>query len=337
MNAKKPVKRGQHVIPRMHLQHFASKVPPRHVWSYRKSDGEVFHAIPEETGKQSHFYSIENDDGTYDTRIEDHLSEVEDAATPVYNKLLADGPANLSVQQKADFAHFAALLHVRTVAARNDAARAIGQMSQIMTYAHAAHDGAFESMIRGLEADKGEKIPGDVKAKVRQWMLNPAQHYTVEVPKERTFIALGAADKLTEIFLQMHWTVARPKHGFFITSDNPVTRQVDLKSVHPAYGDLGFINKTAQVTLPLSPGALLLMRWGEDLWHELSVDRARVESINRTRAFFADEYLYAHIDHKSIRRLATDHRDSRPKLETVGFGPKQFGTVSVPRRWPKDV
>jgi hypothetical protein len=46
-------------------------------------------------------------------------------------------------------------------------------------------------------------------------------------------------------------------------SDNALTRAVDPKSVSPFYGDGGFVNRTGEVTFPLSPKTMLLITWAE--------------------------------------------------------------------------
>ncbi len=77
--------KGQHFIPRLHLQHFAGDNPKGQVWTYDATSGQAWSAIPEETAVQTHFYSAERDDGSMDTRIEEFLSIVEGAAAPYTN------------------------------------------------------------------------------------------------------------------------------------------------------------------------------------------------------------------------------------------------------------
>ena len=57
----------------------------------------------------------------------------------------------------------------------------------------------------------------------------------------------------------MKWSLAAAKGGFFITSDNPVIKYVHPASVHPIYGGHGLMNKTIQVSIALSPTALLVL------------------------------------------------------------------------------
>jgi hypothetical protein len=185
---------------------------------------------------------------------------------------------------------------------------------------------------RRAEAEKGEKIDPVLKEQVRQMMLKP-KGYQIEISKESTFMALVASDKLTDIFNQMKWSLALPEHGYFITSDNPLARRVDAKTYHPIYGDNCFVNKTAEVSLPLSPRLLLLLSWSDTAKPVGVLPREHVETVNVIRAQNSDRYLFAHINDKRVARLAAKYKNSRPTATTQGFGPGVFAPVKVGRRW----
>src|SRR5580693_3691700 len=73
-----------HVIPRMHLRHFAGQHPPDHVWTYDALSGKVWSATPENTAVEGYFYSGERSDGSMDPALENLISKIEDAAVPSY-------------------------------------------------------------------------------------------------------------------------------------------------------------------------------------------------------------------------------------------------------------
>jgi hypothetical protein len=287
-------------------------------------------AIPQETCVQTHFYSAERDDGTMDTRLEEFLSLVESHAAPIYENLLK-GRLPQDQRARMDFAQFLALIHTRTTAMRRMAGEIRGRGAQIHSYAYANDPEAFEALTRRVEAEKGEKMDPEAKEKVRQAMLNPSG-YTMEVSKESTFMALSASDKLTPIFDKMKWSLVYARHGYFISSDNPLVREVDPKTRHAIYGDHGFVNTTAEVTFPLSPKVLLLMSWDESARDLGEFGRDRVHQLNVVRAAHSDRFLFAHINDKRIARLAEIYRDSRPEMTTHGFGPEKFAPIKVARR-----
>jgi hypothetical protein len=322
--------KGQHTIPRLHLQHFAGRQPAGQVWTYDAVEAEQWSAIPKETCVQTHFYSVERDDGTMDTRVEDFLAKVESCAAPVYEGLLK-GILPSDPQAGFDFAQFLALIFTRTTAMRRMAAKVHGHGAQILSYAYATNPKAFEGLMRRVESDKGEPIDPAIKEQLKRKMLNPSG-FVMEVSKESTLSVLGASDKLTPVLNTMKWSLITARHGYFITSDNPLVRRVDRRSWHPLYGDHGFMNNTAEVTFPISPKLLLLLSWKEDGLYYGVLERDHVHELNAVRAAHSDRYLFAHIKDQRIARLAARFKDSRPDMTTRGFGPKQFARIEVPRR-----
>jgi hypothetical protein len=140
------------------------------------------------------------------------------------------------------------------------------------------------------------------------------------------------ADDLMERFFDMKWIVGEAKNGFFITSDNPLFRNVDPKSVSPMFGDGGFRNKTAEITFPLSPKRLLILNWQHDARHILQIPRDFVDAENVARAATSDRFLYSHLKHKGLMRLAHKYKNSRPEMKVSGMGIDKFADVKVGRR-----
>lgn len=79
-----PTPKRQHFVPIVHLKHFIGSSPKSQVWTY-DAGGDVLSATPENTAVETHFYSVERDDGTMDTQLEEFLSLVENNAAPVYD------------------------------------------------------------------------------------------------------------------------------------------------------------------------------------------------------------------------------------------------------------
>ena len=322
-----------HFIPILHLKNFIGSDPKAQVWTYDAESGEVRSALPENTAVQSHFYSIETDDGTMDTRVEDFLATVESKAAPTYEALLEGRAPAKGTQARVDFATFLALMYVRTPAMRRMGAEMVGRHMQIMCYAFGINEKAFDALNRRAEAAGCRDLSDEEKEKLRRDFLDPSG-YVMQIAKERTLMVFGAADKLAPILHNMKWSVIEPMHGFFITTDNPLVREVDPKTCHPVYGDHGFMNKTAEVLFPLSPQRMMLMSWNEDArdvnakWPSAT----HVDRINMGLAARSVRYLYAHLHHKRLKLLAERFKHSRPGMTTSGFGPKKFAKIEVPRK-----
>src|SRR5450756_256002 len=134
--------KSHHYSPVLHLRNFVGNAPAGHVWNYDKQGVKPRSSIPEETGFETHFYSVEKDDGTKDITIEKFLADVESKAAPVYRDLLKGKLPE--AQPKADFANFLAAMFARTPSMR----RMFGEMQsrrlQIHNYAYGKSDRAFE-------------------------------------------------------------------------------------------------------------------------------------------------------------------------------------------------
>jgi hypothetical protein len=154
MEPKQPnVPRSQHLVPRLHLQHFTGLEPKGHVWTYDKEQGSARHAVPEETATFSHFYSIENDDGTYDVSAETKPAENEGQAAPIYKEMLKGNFPN-DIEERSIFSLFLAYVYFRTRAQRQDTAHLMGLGIQSLMYAYAENDCAFDTLTRKAEAER---------------------------------------------------------------------------------------------------------------------------------------------------------------------------------------
>ena len=322
--------RNHHVVPVLSLQHFVDQ--RGQVWSYDKNNGRHWSAIPEETAFITHFYSFEREDGTMDTTIEKLIGRVESAAANAYEKLVAG--EMIKGKDREAFAHFVALMVSRTPTQRRIAAKTYALGMSVHLAATGQIEGAFESMVARMRKDGLEVREDDLPA-LRESMSDLSQ-FEVAIPKELTLRSLELADVLVRVFLKMKWSLWRPGGHYFVTCDNPVVRNIDPRTVHPLMGDHGYLNKTAQVTLPLSPRMMVCMMWDRGWSWPVEMPKEHVKEQNQHRAFNAETCIYAHLEDKRLLRLAQKYRDQRPDIEGGLLGDsKGFGSVTVPRRRPK--
>lgn len=315
-----------HIIPRLHLQYFTGVAPLGQLWTYDKTTGQQWSAAPENTAVEGYFYAGERTDGSADNSIEAVIAQVEDLAMPGY-QLLLTGCYPSDPRTRAGFAHFVALLYARTRVMRQMVADVYGRFMQIHLYVVGRDKRAFDQSMREYEEYLGRRITDEEREDYREALLNPSQFEFV-IPKELTFSVLGVADRLMPIFLKMRWWVQRADGAHFITSDNPVVREVDPSTAHPIYGDMGFFNPTQEVTLPLSSTHLLLMTLRDEPYRD-TLPAELVDLANQARAAHADRFLYAAHSDDRTAALAAAFRHSRAAVKTDGLGPKQFGKIHV--------
>lgn len=170
----KSIPKAQHVIPRLHLAYFAGQ--KGQVWTYNKNTGAVWSAVPEETAVQTHFYSMERDDGTYDTTLEETLAKIESNAAPVYRELLTGKIPPKTDENRGHFAQFLATIFTRTPAMRRDAGEIAGRGIQIQNYATGMHDGAFATLVRQIEERESKKLTEEDKALLRKTLIDPSDY-----------------------------------------------------------------------------------------------------------------------------------------------------------------
>jgi hypothetical protein len=147
---------------------------------------------------------------------------MESAAAPVYEALLR-GKIPKGSQARADFATFLALMYVRTPAMRRMTGELTGRHLQIMTYAHALDDRAFEKLIADLEEERGQPLDAEMKERVRNTMLDPSG-YVLEISKERILEILAVADKLAPIFYSSPATI----RWCGLSTPAPITRSTAI-------------------------------------------------------------------------------------------------------------
>lgn len=327
-STKKPQPVNQHIVPRFHLSHFTGPEPVGQVWTFSKNGAKPRSAVPKTTGTEGHFYSVENDDGTHDTSIEQLLSKIEGSAIEPYEKLI-NGEIPIGVQRD-NFSIFIATMLMRTRSARRMYAELDSRIIQLLTHATAAHDGAFESLIRKVETREKRLVSQEERDRTRSVMLDPSS-LELHIPKERTLLVLDTANEIAPIIRDMWWSVVEPNHGFIISSDNPVCKTVvgRRRSIFPA----GFYDENVEVSFPLNPKRMLLMSWQKGLPQTFKVSREFIDERNATRVICAENEVYSHIRHVNTQRLVERYASHRMSIGGgIMPGQKLMETI-VPRRW----
>jgi hypothetical protein len=226
-----------------------------------------------------------------------------------------------------DFAHFVGMMYARTTTMRRFAAELRGRDMQVRLYATAQNPHAFEAAIQSYEQAEGVTLDRERREEIKRFMLDPTG-FRFEIAKEVTLTVLTLGDELALTLFGMAWNLMAAKEGFLITSDHPVTRAVHPDTVHPIFGDRGFLNRTAEITFPLSPHVLLCMSYSTVARRPVLLPH-EVAAANRMRAANSERYLYAHQNHPGVVQLAQHYRHTRNQLTSTGLGPKQFAPITV--------
>lgn len=292
--------------------------------------GGIWHAAADNTAVETHLYSVTLDDGTRATEIEEFLAKVEGKAAGPFEKVLRG--ENVEGQERADLASFFAMMFVRTNSFRRTYAEAFAGYMNIKLYATAQHDGAFRTAMEEYEAEHGP-LSDKEKEDLRDGMLHPKK-FKLAVDREFTLSALTVHDGLAPILFDMDWSTLIPPEGrYFISSDNPFTREVPSQHLHPLEGP-GFLHKHVEVLFPLSSNRCLLAHWNKDRQQLLNIPPELVKLANRTRAVNAERFLFGPVRDSGIAALGRKYRDVKAGMKIGGFGPEEFSAVEVKKLKP---
>ena len=287
------------------------------VWTYDAETRRAAPSLPKETGAETNFYAVQQEDGGYDDRIEHWLAGVENSAVVPYEKLLRGEIPQ--AQERMDFATFLSSMFARSPAARRMSAQVMGAAHHAMMSVVLATPERFEAELRKFEAEKGPIDP-DIRTRLYDFARDTTK-YSLGIHKEATLTALELSDDLQELFYAMGWCLLDASEQYLITSDSPVTRESPPEAAHPVRGNGGFLNKKVAVTFPLSPTRALVMRWTKDSRRaSVMINRETSRHLNVVRAACAERFLYADRFEAGLHKLAQKYRHQGNKFQ---FGSKR--------------
>lgn len=320
-------KKRQHFVPQMHLKNFVGVSPKSMIWVY---DVEQRSARPSKVcnvGHGTNFYSVRSPDGCWNDEIDDWLTEIESRASVPYADLLI-GKMPMGEARSA-VANFVATLYLRSPAVIRAAAAGYGHFVQLLMNAEWSTRARFEKSIDRFEKDTG-RVVGE-RDEIWSYHTEKDRH-VVSVDQKRGLTTLGAASKIASILMARRWNIERPSSGYFITGDCPVYRFVSDQFVSNVYGDCGFLNPAAEITLPLSPEHILIISslpFGDG---EVLLPADSVIMLNEMRSSAADRFLYAHEKSEEVSALGQKYKGPGLTMELSGGGP--YAPVRVAARMP---
>lgn len=318
--------RAQHITPVFHLKQFVGAQPNGCVWVYNGKADRFWPSSPAGIGHEGWAYSFKRADGTWDTTLDDWITQLEGPGVDAYRKLLeGEIPSNGSEDKRA-FAAYLALFHCRSMAMRRQAAELYAGIIALQNKLTAAHAEAFKAALGIIETKEGKPLSEEDREAFRQALLDPAD-FELFVSKRETFAAFAGVPGLTTVFSAMDWSLCEPLKGFFITSDNPLTSYADPQS--PPH--LGFRNKTIEIYFPLAPRLLLMLTWRPDAPRRGGLPDAAVQGVNARTAYNAEQFIYSHLKHKHVRKLAKKAAELAHFKTMKNDRVPQFAAVKIKR------
>jgi Protein of unknown function (DUF4238) len=292
-----------------------------------KAGGGNRQVSPRDATVRRHFYSIDIDDESRDPAIEDLLSEIENIAAPLVQRIV-DGRDLPERNERLNLAFFLAVCWLRTPAWRERTASMFEQLTAAMVGESYRLDP--EAAQRAL-AD--QNMSAEEIEQFRQTFVEGLEsgRFRVEFPRNamiRHF--LEGAQSASWIMFMLDWSVARLPDGApdFILADNPVSL-VDPTPAFPGGGQGLLSSPLAQAFMPLAPRVGLVMESSEKLWDwaRANLERFR-EMTDEERIEVADEREGGWGEGQPTREFALDlNLRSYAAAERFIFGSQEAVTA----------
>lgn len=247
----------QHFLPRFYLNGFTRD---GFVSVFDRERNEIRRQQPINTAVIGHFYTLEDAEGRLRFELEAFLSEHEDKAKPVIDKLVAK-KTSLSADERNNLSIFIALAATRTPDMVNSVQALNSEIIKKQTkLLFADVDQALEHMrVREIYADK----PEDELRLQAESIVSLAQTngFAVETDEKWAVqIALNMALTMAPFLAMRHWRAIHrnAEKLSFITSDAPVYLNTTAPRPTSTYG-VGFGSPNAFISFPLHQSCTLEM------------------------------------------------------------------------------
>jgi len=295
-----PKTEKHHYVSRCYLKNFTFDKKGSLVYAYQRKKPVITINIKNIAAKKNLYTFLDKTTGKKTNIVEEMFGILEAATCPVIRKIVRAQELNLDEKEKGALAQFIAFLATRTISI--DAWQknmSMGMQKQLIVETARNKDYLRASFERAGIKFKNEKELEDM----RQSILDFDKHFKVEFKGGEGYffkIAAELAMELTQILFNKHWHLLISNTSrVLITSDNPVAIQ-KVKGV-PFQFNSGFMYGT--VLLTLSPSLCLVIRYrslGEKI---IQINRAQVDSINKSIMLKSGNFIYSNISSRDIKNI----------------------------------
>lgn len=251
--AKKPAEQHHFLPKNAYLKRFAIPDRPSLIFQYKRGSEPVAIGIVN-AARERDLYVFAGGDQKEQLPMETALAQLEDAASPVLDKLeAATQNISLDLAEKRDLMFFLAYQAFRTPAQRD----AIGGLTEEMLMRMMKFVGNGKSQFERT-LDEVEKLHPELPKEGKERLLQAFKAGGINVKVDPQYAMAAAMIPATDIFpclmMKEMALIKAPKESFFITSDHPVmlARRIGL----PEYlGGFAFSN----IVWPLGRGTVLFL------------------------------------------------------------------------------
>ncbi len=285
--------KDQHFVPSSYTAAWCDADTPAemtpYVWVFAARGRDGRRKSPENIFSETDFYTVMEDDGTRNVRIEKSLSALESEFAKI-RKRLAREEEITSVKDRLDLLTFVAAMSARTRAKRDHHRNQFGKVKEKMEMMINHYDRSTPAERRALVNHPGNQIgegsePGGSYEDIVAVVENPMR-FTLGV----------TIDVMLPILTKMKLAVIGTDDPLgFITSDDPcVLIDTEAHKVPPFFRHSpGLVKQSVELTLPLSPRQILVLSWVAGVEGYLKTDQRGVDELNRRTIARAHEQYVA--------------------------------------------
>jgi Protein of unknown function (DUF4238) len=287
----------QHIVPKFYLRLFADE--NKKVWSYDKTNGNVFDRVPKVTATEDNIYSPKDTNGIFNDGLDQLFDKIESDSAEKFKNLSCSGV--LVPSDKEQLSVFIAMLKVRSPGFMNAYALAYGDAVQLLAREHVRNRECFNTNYDQLDQKLGRSTNAESREIVRKRLLDGSGN-VLKIRKQVGLLSVEMLMPISQILKQMTWTVLTSPDQQLVTSDSPVF-EFGLK-----YGRLlkssGLEHRDTKIVVPLSPSGAILCQWGDGQAQKAQrISKRHAELLNEVQISGAERHIFSSRKNPAIGNL----------------------------------
>ena len=187
-----------HYLPQFYLKGFCRD---EYLWVYDRKTNQVRRQTPINTAIQSHYYSVEDEDGVKNTEIESFLSQIEGLTKPIIQKV--SNKDEISGEEKEILSVFLAILMNRVPDFEKSVDIMEGHLVKKMSDMMFSDEKRTKSVMDRYEKETGNKIEMSANELVD---FHKRGAYTIKIHRNESLrLMLDLSFNFADFFRQMDW------------------------------------------------------------------------------------------------------------------------------------
>jgi hypothetical protein len=293
-----------HYLPQFYLKGFCRD---EYLWVYDRKTNQVRRQTPINTAIQSHYYSVEDEDGEKNTEIESFLSQIEGLTKPIIQKV--SNKDEISVEEKEILSVFLAFLMNRVPDFEKSVDIMEGHLVKKLSDMMFSDENLTQSVMDRYAKETGNKIEMSAKELVD---FHKRGAYTITIHRNESLrLMLDLSFNFADCFRQMDWGFLHaPQKSSYVTTDNPLFIVPPEDWGPNSFYGVGLITQGAKKVVTLSQKVCLIMYdHGEKILHS-DINREIVSRINFNITVHTDRFLIGR-DEALVKNLSKRARLSQ--------------------------